>query len=172
MISAPTYRFFRLLLELVIFAALTLVAIALISATQAQTRKPAAVAQAAGQIAQPLWQEYRGVRLGMTAAQVAQKIGAPKEGNERDQFYVFSDFETAQVYYDERHTVIAVTVNYLGEQSGAPAPEKIFGTPAEARPDGSIYKMVKYPRAGYFIVYTRDAGDNPLVTVAMQKIVE
>jgi hypothetical protein len=169
MISAPTYRFFRLILELVIFAALTLAAIALISATQAQTGKPA---QVAAQIAQPLWQEYRGVRLGMTPAQVAQKLGAPKEGNERDQLYAFSDYETAQVFYDAQHVVIAVTVNYLGEQSGAPSPEKVFGTPAEVKPDGSIYKMVKYPQAGYFIVYTRDAGDNPLVTVAMQKIVQ
>jgi outer membrane protein assembly factor BamE (lipoprotein component of BamABCDE complex) len=169
MISAPTYRFFRLLLGFVIFAALTLATSAVVSTSQAQARKPA---QVTAQIAQPLWQEYRGVRLGMTAAQVAQKIGAPKEANDRDQFYAFSDSETAQVFYDTQHVVIAVTANYLGEQSGAPSPEKVFGTPVEVKPDGSIYKMVKYPQAGYFIVYTRGAGDNPLVTVAMQKIEE
>jgi hypothetical protein len=32
--------------------------------------------------------------------------------------------------------------------------------------------MVRYAQAGYFVVYSRTAGDSPLVTVAMQKIVD
>ena len=116
--------------------------------------------------------DYRGVQLGMTAAQVTQKLGAPKETSNWEDYFVFSDAESAQVFYDAEHKVRAVSVNYLGENSGAPTPEQIFGTPAEVRPDGSIYKMVRYPQAGYFIVYTRTAGDAPLVSVAMQKIVD
>ena len=45
-----------------------------------------------------------------------------------------------------------------------------FGGPVEVKPDGSIYKVVKYERAGYYVAYSRDAGDAPLVTVVMQKL--
>ena len=67
---------------------------------------------------------------------------------------------------------MAVSVSYLGEQSGAPTPEQVFGAPTEAKADGSVYKMVRYTQAGYFVVYSRTAGDQPLVMVAMQKIVD
>jgi hypothetical protein len=45
-----------------------------------------------------------------------------------------------------------------------PAPERPRG-----RPDGSLYKMVTYPRAGYWVAYSRTTGDSPMVMIAMQK---
>ena len=56
--------------------------------------------------------------------------------------------------------------------SVTPAPEKIFGAPVEPAADGTVYKLVRYERAGYLIVYSRTGGDAPpLVTVTMQKLV-
>ena len=76
----------------------------------------------------------------------------------------------AQVFYDAGRNVWAVNVSYLGGQGKAPTPEQVFSGPVEVKPDGSIYKMVKYERAGYYVAYSRDAGDAPLVTVVMQKL--
>jgi len=49
-------------------------------------------------------------------------------------------------------------------------PEQVFGGPVEVKPDGSVYQMVKYERAGYYVAYSLDAGDAPFVTVVMQKL--
>ena len=44
--------------------------------------------------------------------------------------------------------------------------------PVAPAADGSVYKMVRYEGAGYFVVYSRPAGEAPpLVTVTMQKLV-
>jgi len=181
MISVTAYRYFRLLLELALFSAATVLVLGLLSLVSAQTRVPSSAPPAdaqqtafpAAQLEQPVYREYRGVSIGMTAEQARQRLGAPGDTNDRQDFFVFSSAESAQVFYDARKRVMAVSVNYLGEGTGAPTPEKVFGTPAEAKPDGSIYKMVRYQSVGYFVVYTRTAGDAPpLVTVTMQKILD
>jgi hypothetical protein len=76
----------------------------------------------------------------------------------------------ARAFYDAHRSVWAVNVSYLGGQGKAPALEQVFGYPVEVKADGSVYKMVKYERAGYYVAYSRDAGDAPLVTVVMQKL--
>ena len=63
---------------------------------------------------------------------------------------------------DAQRRVWAVTVNYLGEQSGAPTPEQVFGGPVGVKPDGSVYKKVKYEGAGCYVAYGRSGGDAPL----------
>jgi len=172
MIFASSYRLLRFFLELIILAALTVAVFVVLGVVSAQRSAPKAATHAVAQVEQPLYRQYRGVQFGMTAEQVRQKLGAPKEKGDRQDFFAFSDTESAQVFYDPQQKVMAVTVNYLGEQSGAPTPEQIFGTPAEVKADGSIYKMVRYAQAGYFVVYSRTAGDSPLVMVAMQKILD
>lgn len=124
----------------------------------------------AAQFEEPRYREYRGVRLGMTVAEVHAALGTPKESEGRQDFYVISDTEMAQVFYDAQRKVWGVTVSYLAGQGKAPTPEQVFGGPVELRPDGSIYKMVKYAQAGYYVAYSRDAGDAPFVTVVMQKL--
>jgi len=92
--------------------------------------------------------------------------------SDRQDFFNITGVESAQVFYDAQARVMAVSVNYLGEDSGAPAPEKVFGTAVETNDDGSVYKLVRYERAGYLVVYSRSGGDAPpLVTVTMQKLV-
>ena len=116
----------------------------------------------------PLYVEYKGVRIGMEATEVRKKLGDPSDKSDAQDFYMFSDKETAQVFYD-KGKVMAVSVNYLGEKS-APLPKDVLGMDIEAKPDGGMYKLVRYPEAGYFVSYNRTGGDDPLVTVTMQKI--
>lgn len=166
MIPASNKNSLRAFLVIILFAS---------SALAAQSRKaepkPAQAAPPAAQIEEPRYRVYRGVRLGMTTEDVHAALGAPKDTDGRQEFFAFSDTETAQVFYDAQHKVWAVSVNYLGEQGGVPTPEQIFGLPAEVKPDGSIYKMVKYEGAGCYVAYTRSGGDAPLVSVIMQKLV-
>lgn len=180
MISVSSQRYLRMLVEVAVFALLTVAALALLSVagfaqTPARRPQPAPAAQPvlpAAQIPEPLYREYRGVQIGMSKEQVRQKIGTPGDISERQDFYTLSGVESAQVFYDAQARVMAVSVNYLGEGSGAPAPEKVFGAAVQSNDDGSIYKLVRYERAGYLIVYSRSGGDAPpLVTVTMQKLV-
>lgn len=180
MISVSNYRYLRMFAEVVVLALLTLAAVALLSSVagaQTVTRKapPPQVAQPvlpAAQLPEPVYREYRGVQIGMSKEQVRQKLGTPGDVSDRQDFFNITGVESAQVFYDATAHVMAVSVNYLGESSGAPAPDKIFGMPVAPAADGTIYKLVRYERAGYFVVYSRTGGDAPpLVTVTMQKLI-
>jgi hypothetical protein len=118
----------------------------------------------------PLYVEYKGVRIGMETDEVRKKLGEPTDKGNVQDFFVFSEKESAQVFYDKTHKVMAISVNYVGEASGAPLPKVVLGTEVEAKADGAIHKMVRYPQAGYWVSYNRTGGDDPLVTVTMQKI--
>jgi hypothetical protein len=48
----------------------------------------------------PLYREYRGVRLGMTAAEVRTKLGEPAFKSDEQDFFVISTNETAQIAYN------------------------------------------------------------------------
>lgn len=116
----------------------------------------------------PLYSEYKGVHLDMEASEVRKKLGNPTDKGDVQDFFVFSDTESAQVFY-AKGKVMAVSVNYVGEKS-APLPKVVLGTDIEAKPDGAMHKMVRYPDAGYWVSYNRTGGGDPLVTVTMQKI--
>jgi hypothetical protein len=117
----------------------------------------------------PVYADFKGVHIGMTADEARQKLGAPQEKGDEQDFYSFNDKNTAQVYYDKSKKVYAVSVAYIGTD-GAPAPKAIVGSEVETKPDGSMYKMVRYPKAGYWVSYSRTPGSDPLVTVTMQKL--
>jgi hypothetical protein len=51
-----------------------------------------------------------------------------------------------------------------------PSAKDILGSEADAKADGSKYKLVRYPKAGYWVSYSRTAGNEPTITVTMQKI--
>lgn len=168
--SISTQSFFKALLILVVAVVFALTLIAEAFAQKAGQKPPQAAPPAATQLEQPHYNEYRGVRLGMPASDVRNALGTPKETDGRQEFYAVSETEMAQVFYDAQRNVWAVTVSYLGGNGNAPTPEKIFGGPVETKPDGSIYKMVKYEHMGYYVAYSRDAGDAPFVSVVMQKL--
>ena len=72
--------------------------------------------------------------------------------------------------YDTDKTVKIVSVNYIGANSSAPQPKAVFGADAETKPDGGVFKLVRYPKAGYWVSYNRTAGENAMIVVTMQKL--
>lgn len=118
----------------------------------------------------PVFSDYRGVSIGMSADEVRNKLDHLKEKGKVQDFFVFSDSETAQVYYDGEDKVMAVSVNYVGDDSNAPQPAAVLGEEIQARPDGSVYELKRYPAAGYWVSYSRTAGKNPIITVTMRKM--
>ncbi len=118
----------------------------------------------------PVYSSYRGVELGMAIEDARKKLGSPKERSDGQDYYEFSDNESAQLYYDAAKKVTAITATYIGKLDSAPTAKAIFGQEAEVKPDGGIFKMVRYPKAGFWISYTKTGGDDPLIMIAMQKI--
>ena len=68
------------------------------------------------------------------------------------------------------HNATALALIYMDAGANAPTAKAVMGTDIEAKPDGSLYKLVRYPKAGYWVSYSRTAGDAPIVSVTMQKI--
>jgi hypothetical protein len=136
------------------------------SAAAQQTQAPAATQQTPP--AGPLYREYKGVSLGMSVDEVRGKLGKPEEKFDEFDIFALSDTERARVYYDREKKARAVSVTYVGT-AGAPKPADVLGTEVESKEDGSIHKMVTYPEAGYWVSYSRTAGESPLVMITMQK---
>jgi hypothetical protein len=132
----------------------------------AQTQK----ARAASGDDMPLFHEYRTVQIGMTAEEVRKKLNNPSDKSDEQDFFIFNDNESAQVFYDKSKKVFAISVNFMNGARDLPTAKVIFGSDIPAKPDGSIYKMVRYPKAGCWVSFSRTAGDSPLTTVTVQKI--
>lgn len=118
----------------------------------------------------PLFQEYRTVKIGMTSEEVRKKLNDPSDKSDEQDFFVFGENESAQVFYDKTHKVFAISVNFLNGAPNMPTPKVILGADLTAKPDGSMYKMVRYPKAGFWVSFSRTAGDSPLTTVTLQRI--
>jgi hypothetical protein len=140
--------------------------------TQAQTVSTKA-AQASNVLAdEPLYRGFKGVQIGTSQDEARKKLGSLQDKSKEMDFFVFSNRERARAYYDDKGKISALIVTYIGKSAGAPTPEAVFGSQAEAKPDGSIYKLVSYPKAGYWVAYSRTAGDEPMTMITMQKIVQ
>ena len=116
----------------------------------------------------PPFHDYKGVRIGMTANDARKVLGKPVDTSDTEDFYTVSDHETAQLYYDSNHKVFAIAVTYLGPT--APEPKSVLLTDADRKNDGSLYKLIRFPKAGYWVSYMRTAGDSPTTKVTIQKI--
>ena len=118
----------------------------------------------------PVYTNFMGVNLGMTADEAREKLGNPKDKGRKQDFFVLSDSMTAQIFYDNEAKVVAISVDYVGPNSKAPSPEDVLGEAVQAKPDGSIHELKRYPQAGYWVAFNRTSGDNPITTVTLQKI--
>ena len=99
-----------------------------------------------------------------------KKLGTPRDKSAEQDFYVFNDTEAVQIYYDKTGAVSAISVDFMTGSNKVPSCKDVFGAEAEAKADGSVYKMVRYPKAGYWVSYSRTAGNDPTITITMQKI--
>jgi hypothetical protein len=118
----------------------------------------------------PVYKDYKGVSIGMSAQEVRDKLGHLRSKSKTEDDFDFSNGESAQVYYDSEGKVRAISVTYFGKKSNAPTPQAVLGEELPAKPNSSMYKLVRYPQAGYWVAYSRTAGDSPLVTVTIQKM--
>jgi outer membrane protein assembly factor BamE (lipoprotein component of BamABCDE complex) len=154
------------ILALIIASASFLIAF---SCANAQTSKRS-TPQARDEEESALFHDYRGVQLGMTADEVRKKLGDPKDKGDEQDFFIFSETETAQVVYDKARKVIAISADFLTADTSVPTAKQVLGSEVEAKADGSVYKMIRFPKAGYWLSYNRTAGASPLTTVTLQKI--
>jgi outer membrane protein assembly factor BamE (lipoprotein component of BamABCDE complex) len=129
-------------------------------ARHARTTKAQAQAQ------QPLYTEYRSVRLGMTPAEVRAKLGEPAMKSNEQDFYVFSANETAQVAYDAAQKVVTISIDYAGGV-GAPDYKSVVGEGLLQRPDGSVFRMVMYDSERFWVSYNKSAATVPTVTITI-----
>jgi hypothetical protein len=118
---------------------------------------------------EPPFHEYKGVKIGMTTDEARKKLGNPTDKGDKQDYYALNDNETCEVYYGDDKKVYAVKVTYLGGNA-IPAPKNILGIEADSKQDGSLYKMLRFPKVGYWVSYMRTAGDSPMTLVTLQKI--
>jgi hypothetical protein len=131
------------------------------------TRKSAAATPAE----EPIFLDYRGVKIGWVADDVRKKLGNPANKGDEQDFYVFGDKETCQVLYDKAtRQVTAISVDFVSGAREVITPQQVFGADIDTKPDGSQYRLVRYPKAGFWVSYSKTAGDSPLVSVTIQKL--
>jgi len=145
---------------LLLLSAIAVIVIAWVSTSIAQTP----------QTNLPVFKDYRGVQIGMSADEVRKKLDRLKDGGLGQDFFAYSEGESAQIYYDKERKVIAVSVDYFGGDANAPSASAVLGEELQAKPDGSMYQLKRYPDAGYWVSYNRTAGDKPIITITMQKM--
>lgn len=128
------------------------------------------VVKSATIVLQPVLTGYKAIKIGTAADEVRDKLGKAEIDDNDGFYYRFSDDEFAQIRLDEDKKVRVLVVTYSGDNT--PKFTDVFGADAklESQPDGSIYKLVRYPEAGYWVTYSQTAGEKPTVTITMQKM--
>jgi hypothetical protein len=119
---------------------------------------------------QPIFSDFKGVRIGMPADEARKKLGSARSKSAEEDFYVFNDNQAVQVLYDKGGTVTAISIDFMNGANAIPAAKDVLGTEADTRTDGSTYKLLRYPKAGFWVSYSRTAGKEPTTTVIIQKI--
>jgi hypothetical protein len=153
---------FWMLARLVLAGVCLLVAVTSVSA-QAPKKAPA--------VDDPLFLDYRGVQIGWLADEVRKKLGPPVDKGDEQDLYVFNEKEMCSVVYDKAtRKVTAISIDFTHGADSPITPQQVFGSDVETKSDGSQYKLVRYPKAGYWVSYSRTAGNTPMITVTMTQI--
>ena len=139
------------------------------SSAEAQTRKVKANFSPDTAAQQPLFTEYRGIHLGMTASEARAKLGAPMLKADDGDFYGFSETETLQLVYDVDHKVSTISVDFMGGV-GAPDYKAVVVGELEPTINGGLYRMMRYQSQGFWVSYHRSSGPVLVVTITIQKM--
>ena len=113
------------------------------------------------------------IQIGWLADDVRKKLGNPANKGDEQDYYVFGqgENERVQILYDKTtRKVTTISVDFMNGATDAITPQQVFGADVETKADGSKHKLVRYPKAGYWVSYSRTAGDTPIVTITMQKM--
>ena len=124
---------------------------------------------AAGKAAKSVLSDYKGIWLGITANDLRRKLGSPQDKGDDQDFYVFSDNESAQFFYDNDHKVKAIAITYSGDLRSALTSTQVFGKDVPLNSEGGIFNLVRYPEASYWVSYNRTSGENAIISIAVQK---
>lgn len=136
---------------------------------QAAKSRAAASGGAVAAVQQPLYTNYKGVRLGMAAQEARAKLGEPAMKADDQDYFAFSDHETAQIGYDAARKVTTISVDYMNGV-GAPDYKTVVGAELETQPNGALYRVVRYESLGFWVSYSRTAAPAMIVTITIQKI--
>jgi hypothetical protein len=131
-------------------------------------KEPAAPAKAA-----PLVSDLKGVKLGMTADEVKKVLGSSDSSDATGMYFDLKNGESLQLQLGPDKRVYMIAMMYSGKDADTPDITAVFGPDAKAEPDagGRVYKLVKYPSAGYVLMYSHiKAGDTPMTTITMTKL--
>ncbi len=118
----------------------------------------------------PLFAQFKGVSIGTPADEVRKKLTGLQDKSDDLDIYMINDNHSVQVYYDKGKAVSAISIDFMSGANDAPAPKEVIGSELDTRADGSSYKMVRYPKAGFWVSYSKTAGNSPTITITMQKI--
>jgi hypothetical protein len=133
-----------------------------VSANKPKTTPPATAATKA--IRTPAMTEFRKASIGILADDLKKAWGKPEIEDKTGFIYNFSDTEMAQVVItpDEKVDAIAVTFR---DGTGAPKAEDVFGPKEkiERKENGSVFHMVRYEDAGYWVSYLSQGEGKPVI---------
>lgn len=150
-----------------LFLVVITLTIAGVSVVAQTTRKT----PSAGPEEEPVFLDYKGVKIGWLADDVRKKLGNPANKGDEQDYFIFGEKETAQILYDKASKqVTAISVDFLSGATEVITPQQVFGADFDGKPDGSKYKLVRYPKAGFWVSYSRTAGDSPIITITIQKM--
>ena len=152
------------LLERVLLVVITLT-ITGVAAAQTTAKSPVAKGD------EPVFLDYRGIKIGWVADEVRKKLGNPANKSDEQDYYVFNEKERCQIFYDKATSkVTAISVDFVSGANEVITPQQVFGEEIEAKADGSKSRLVRYPKAGFWVSYNRTAGDSPIISVTIQKM--
>ena len=137
--------------------------------TEASAKTPVAVAET---VQAAVLKNYPTLKVGTSVDDVRKELGKARIDEADSLYYEISDAEVMQIRLDADKKVRVISVTYTHGHKNVLQYSDIFGAGSEvaAKPDGSIYHLARYPDVGYWIAYSRTAGENPSVTVTMQKL--
>lgn len=149
------------------FSALSAIAILVLAGGIVSAQRTRTPATTLPLVQQPMFSEYKGIRLGMTAQEVRAKLGEPTLKADDQDYYIISETESAQFGYDKTHKVVTISIDYSGP--GAPDYRNVVGPAIDEKENGSLYKLVRYEAQRLWVSYNRTAGTPSIVTITIQK---